>query len=199
MSNQEDHGAAEPRKLTPAQLEKSVERLTRPHREPVKLGPLLAPSHISHDDLQKSIKHLYDDSLERRARERAEIEQQMQAAVMKDATMTSGGTISPSEEDDLVRRLYDESLESRRVRSAELEKTDNERFTATQTFKKCTAAEDKNIAERLYTGGMERERKKHIALYEKYVVAHQPRAARRTPAQLAMSADKMTAGEGHGT
>lgn len=184
------------RKLTAEELQKSVERLNRSTREPVKLKPVIEPTYISQEDLDKRIKHLYDDSLERRRQEREDIERQMQAAIMKDAKQTSCGPMTQEELDRMVHHLYDESLARKKQSLEELEKQEAAKNKGSLSTKTWTPSEEKEIADRLYRGGMERERKKRIEAFEKFVLSRRPAAPHRTTAELAMSADKMTKGEG---
>ncbi|AYU83908.1 protein of unknown function - conserved [Leishmania donovani] len=179
--------------MTEEELQRSVDRLSRSNRLTVELKPLAPRSIITKEALDKRIHHLYDESLERRQREREEVARQMDAAIKKDATITVT-KITPLQEEALVRHLYDETLATKKRNFDELYKQSTshyERNTIKLTAKKQLAAMD-----RLYREGMERERNKHIALYEKYVVARQPPPPRRTAAELAASADKMTRGEG---
>ncbi|CAM44307.1 conserved hypothetical protein [Leishmania braziliensis MHOM/BR/75/M2904] len=181
------------KRLTREELQRSVDRLSHSHRPEVELKPLVPRSTITKEALDKRIHHLYDESLERRQREREEVAQQVDAAIKRDATITVT-KITPREEEALVRHLYDEAVAMKKRnfdRLYEHETSHYERNTPKLTVKKQMSATD-----RLYREGMARERKKHIALYEKYVVGrHQPPLL-RPAAELAASAEKMTRGEG---
>jgi hypothetical protein len=182
-----------PKRLTEAELQKSVDRLSRSTRPVVELKPL-APQHtITQEALDKRIHHLYDESLARRQQEREETTRQMESAAKKDSTMTVT-TISRADEETLVRHLYDDSVAVKKKNFDELLKQETAHYQ--RNTRKMSKEERATTAERLYREGMERERKRHIDLYEKYVTARQKPAAKRTTAELAASADKMTKGEG---
>ncbi|CBZ26388.1 conserved hypothetical protein [Leishmania mexicana MHOM/GT/2001/U1103] len=179
--------------MTEEELQRSVDRLSRSDRVKVELKPLAPCSVITREALDKRIHHLYDESLERRQREREEVARQMDAAIKKDTTITVT-KITPLEEEALVRHLYDETLATKQRNFDELYKQVTSHYE--RNTKKLTAKKHLTAVDRLYREGMERERNKHIALYEKYVVARQLPPPQRTAAELAASADKMTRGEG---
>ncbi|KPA81613.1 hypothetical protein ABB37_03945 [Leptomonas pyrrhocoris] len=182
-----------PKRLTEAELQKSVDRLTRNTRTAAELKPLAPRQTISQEALGKRVHHLYDESLARRQLEREEIARQMEAAVKKDSTMTVT-TISQAEEEALVRHLYDDTLALKKKNFDELMKQETSHNV--RNTRKMTKKEQETTADRLYREGMERERRKHIDLYEKYVISRRQPAAQRTTAEMAASADKMTRGEG---
>ncbi|KPI84833.1 hypothetical protein ABL78_6117 [Leptomonas seymouri] len=189
----EDEQFVMPKRLTEAELQKSVDRLTRSTRPVVELRPLVPRRTISRDALDKRIHHLYEESLERRQREREEVARQVEAAVKKDSTMTVT-TISQGDEDALVRHLYDDTLALKKKNFDALLMKETGRYV--RQTRKLTKDEQATAADRLYREGMERERKKHIELYEQYVTGRRQPASKRTAAELAASADKMTRGEG---
>ncbi|KAG5490684.1 hypothetical protein JKF63_00806 [Porcisia hertigi] len=175
------------KRMTDEELQRSADRLSTIYRPEVELKPLVPRLTITQEALKRHIRHLYDDSLERQQRAREDVARQV------DTTIKSS-TISPSEETALVRHLYDESLA--------LQKENFDRLYARETShyerstRRLKAKEQQATTDRLYREGMQRERKKHIALYEKYVTGrHQP-TVQRTKAELEASADKMTRGEG---
>ncbi|GET93626.1 hypothetical protein, conserved [Leishmania tarentolae] len=179
--------------MTEEELQRSVDRLSRSNQIKVELKPLAPRRIITREALEKRIHHLYDESLQRRQREREEMALQVDAAIKKGATMPAR-TISSEEEEALVRHLYDETLAIQKRNFDELYRQETSHYE--RNTKKLTAQKQLAAMDRLYREGMERERKKHIALYEKYVVARRQPPPQRTAAELAESADKMTKGEG---
>ncbi|KAG5464378.1 hypothetical protein LSCM1_00561 [Leishmania martiniquensis] len=189
----EGQQCAPAKRVTEEELQRIVDRLNRHTWAEVELRPIVPRRTISEEALSRRIHHLYDESLERRQRERAEVARQVQAAITKDATITTT-TITPSEEEALVRHLYDETLANKKSNFDKMYKQETSHYV--RNTRKLTAKEQASAADRLYREGMERERKKHISLYEKYVVARRQPPPWRTPDEIAVSADKMTRGEG---
>ncbi|KAG5465851.1 hypothetical protein CUR178_00566 [Leishmania enriettii] len=191
--NREGEQCAPAKRVTKEEMQRIVDRLYHHNRLEVELKPIVPRRTISREDLNKRIHHLYDESLERRQREREEVARQMDAAIKKDATITAT-TITPSEEEALVRHLYDETLANMKRNFDNIYSQETSRYE--RNTRKLTAKEQASAADRLYREGMERDRQKHIRLYEKYVVARRPPPPRRTADEIAASADKMTRGEG---
>ncbi|KAK7194022.1 hypothetical protein NESM_000314600 [Novymonas esmeraldas] len=187
-----EHGASG-RCLTSEELQRSVDRLSRSNRPEVELPPLVPRRTITKEALDKRIHHLYDASLERRQREREEVARQMEAAIAKNTTMTAT-TISASDVEALVHHLYDETLELKKSNFDKMYMQETAHYQ--RNTRKLTAKEQASATDRLYREGMERERSKHIALYEKYVVARHAPPPYRSREELAASADRMTRGEG---
>ncbi|KAL7707651.1 hypothetical protein N2W54_007553 [Lotmaria passim] len=189
----DDERCPTPKRLTEAELQKSVNRLTRSTRPEVELKPLVPRHTITQEALDKRIHHLYDESLARRQQEREETARQMEAAAKKDSTMTVTA-ISRADEEALVRHLYNDTLALKKKNFDELMNQETAHYE--RNTRKMTKDEQATTADRLYREGMERERKKQIDLYEKYVTARKQPAAKRTTTELAASSDKMTRGQG---
>lgn len=188
-----DEGASKSKKMKPEDIEKMAERLSKSNRKEVELKPLTEKKTITKEELDKRIKHLYDDSLARRAREREEIAQQQEREVAKTATMTNR-SINKEEEEKLVKHLYDDTIELKKRNIVNLYQQETSHYT--RNNRKLKPSEQASVADRLYGEGMARERSKHIALYNQYVTNRRPPAVMRSQADLAASADKMTKGEG---
>ncbi|CCW69949.1 unnamed protein product [Phytomonas sp. Hart1] len=166
-------------RLSPDEVQKSVERLSRPPRREWELKPLVEKRLITLKELEQQIKHLYDDSLARRQREHEEIARQMKADILKNSILTTT-RINSEDEARMVSRLYEESIQLRERNFAEL----YHRLTSlhAKVAKKLTPETEKTLTQHLYQEGMQRERDKHIALYEKFVLNRRIQAAR--PAEL---------------
>ncbi|CAD2213125.1 hypothetical protein AGDE_03005 [Angomonas deanei] len=191
--SEELYDANNSKKMTPEELQKSVDRLSQRPEKVNTVKPMPESKKITQEELDKRIKHLYDESLERKAREKEEIQRQMDAAVKKDSTMTTT-VVSKEDEEALIKRLYDESLERKEKNFDELYAQETKHYE--RNTKKLTAKQEKEAGNRLYQEGMQREREKHIALYEKYVSSRRSPPPKRTKEELAATADKMTRGEG---
>ncbi|CCW63343.1 unnamed protein product [Phytomonas sp. EM1] len=170
-----DEDAPPTKKLTQEELQKSVDRLTRPHRREWELKPVIEKRTITQEQLEKHIKHLYDDSLARRQMEREEVARQMQADIQKNSILTTT-QIDADEEEKMVNRLYEQS-------TARKERNFMELYARTTTLhkegeRKLAPAEQEKLVQHLYKEGMQRERDKHIALYEKFVLNRRAQAVR---------------------
>ncbi|KAL7696165.1 hypothetical protein N2W54_003498 [Lotmaria passim] len=88
--------------------------------------PVAAPTIISEEELQRSVKRQVDDEMELRRQRRAEMDATASAATnyasRRDATAASEKKLSPEAVDASVRRLYDETLARKKANMAESEK-----------------------------------------------------------------------------
>lgn len=89
--------------------------------------PVAAPSTISEEELQKSVKRQVDDEMEQRRQRRVEMDAMAAGAATgypnrQGAKATSGKAISPAEVEASVQRLYDETLARNKANMAESEK-----------------------------------------------------------------------------
>lgn len=184
---------SEPRKLSEEELQRSVERLTRNTRAEVKLRPLVPQHTISQADLEKRIRILYDDAIAHRQQGIEELTRQRDAAINRDSKLHAVAKISPEEEEQMVQRLYSDSvgMRDRNLESLYVQCTAG----SWRADKRFNARQEKEITDRLYREGMERERNKRIKLYEQFVVNRRAPPTRRTRAQLAESSDRMMKSE----
>lgn len=190
----EDEQPVHSKQMTKDELQKSVDRLSRREpKEATATKPEPEKTYITKEQLDKRIKHLYDESLARRAMEREEIAKQVDAAAKKDATVTTT-TMSAEDEQAMVRRLYDESIQRKEQNLQEM--YNRETASSKEPKKKLKGDEQQEVTDRLYKEGMQRERDKHIELYKKFVEDRRPPATQRTKEELAASSAKMSRGEG---
>lgn len=158
--------------------QKSIEWLTHKKRAPVEeLPPIHKTTIISKDQLDRRIKFLYDDTLAKRRQQEEERNRKMEADLQKNnISEHRKEKFSGDDEDAMVRRLYEESIQRKEMRLAELREREAKRYPCkVKTVSKATEAEYVN---KLYNEGMERERNKHIKLFEKYVLERIASSAR---------------------
>eukprot|EP00796_Vickermania_ingenoplastis_P006769 gene6769-4859_t len=153
--------------------DKTLERLMRPTREPKELPPLTKTTIISKEQLDASIKRLYDDSIARKQQEDNDLRQRLEAGQEKQAPWRPPPrkTISSGDEDAMVSRLYEEAVLKKEQNVKELRDAE-ERQCAQERLKpkKVSKSEEEQLVDNLYREGMERERDRHIKLYQQFVV-----------------------------
>ncbi|RNF06601.1 hypothetical protein TraAM80_03871 [Trypanosoma rangeli] len=184
--------APKTRILTREEVERNVNRLSMRHYGELYLPPLVQQKVISQEELAHSIKHLYDDSIAHRQQRMREIEQSANAEI--DKFHAKQKKFDVEEWETLVRHLYDESLQRKQLKFQQL--YERELAPLQRTRKALGKAEQAKVVTRLYNEGMENNRKKHIALFERFVLDRQPKPVYRSQEEVLMACDKLTAGEG---
>ncbi|KAG8348293.1 hypothetical protein ERJ75_001354200 [Trypanosoma vivax] len=180
------------RVLTKEELERSVNRLSVRRAPEVKLLPLCPKRVLSQEERERSLKHLYDDSIERKKLKLNEIERSINAEIQRYHDKIP--KITSTEIDDMVGRLYAASIA--RKQNALRELYERETSSNARQLKRLGKKEQQEFVMRLYEGGMADNRKKHIALFEEYVLAKEPKMVRRSPVELAAACDRLTSGKG---
>ncbi|ORC91345.1 uncharacterized protein TM35_000063500 [Trypanosoma theileri] len=189
----EDDGRTPPNTtLTREEMEKSANRLSTRHRPEVQLQPLVPRRTLTAEAEERSIKHLYDDSMAHREQRLREIEANMNAEI--DRYRAQQRKLDEEEKQQLVHRLYEESIEKKDYKMKEL--YERELASLQRNTRTLGKSEQASVVDRLYTEGMANNRKKHIALFEKFVLDRQPQSVQRTPEQLMETCDKLWKGEG---
>nr|CCC95638.1 unnamed protein product [Trypanosoma congolense IL3000] len=180
-----------PRVMSEEELQRSVERLSKQHVREVPLKPLHKHAPLSQEALERSIKHLYNDSMEHKQRRLHEIEQAANAEINK--YHGSKPKVDSFAIEAMVGRLYTETI---------LRKNENLRLlfqrstsASRKRVKKLGKTEQGEFVTRLYNEGMEHNRQKHIALFEEHVLAREPKAVLRRPTDLQVACDKLTSGK----
>ncbi|CBH18072.1 uncharacterized protein TEOVI_000439200 [Trypanosoma equiperdum] len=177
--------------LTREQLERSVERLSKPHSREVNLKPLCKSVRLPQEARERSIKHLYNDSMEHKERRLREIEQSLNAEIEK--YHAGKPKLDSADTEGLVSRLYNESIQRKNDNLRQL--FEHQVSLSRPKEKKLKKAEQQEFVTRLYQGGMEHNRKKHIALFEEHVLAREPKMAQRSPEDLEIACSKLTSGK----
>ncbi|KEG15508.1 hypothetical protein DQ04_00051030 [Trypanosoma grayi] len=180
------------RTLTNEEMEKSANRLSTHHRVEVRLKPLVQHRTLTREAEEHSIKHLYDDSIAHRQYRLEEIERAANAEIDKYHAQCK--KLDAEEQDSMVQRLYTESIERKQQSMKEL--YDRELGFEERQKKKLGKAEQGKVVVRLYNEGMENNRKKHIALFEKYVLERRSPAVQRSRGEVAAASEKLWKGEG---
>ncbi|KAH9598145.1 hypothetical protein LSM04_004783 [Trypanosoma melophagium] len=178
--------------LTREEMEKSANRLSTRQRAKVELHPLFPRRTLTAEAEERSIKHLYNDSMAHREQRLREIEASMNAEI--DKYRAQQRKLDEEEKQQLVHRLYEESIARKDYKLREL--YERELASLHRTTRTLGKSEQAAVVERLYSEGMANNRKKHIALFEKYVLERQPQSVQRTPEELMVTCDKLWKGEG---
>lgn len=150
--------------------EKSIQWLTHKQRAPVEeLPPLHKRTIITKQQLDHRIKSLYDDTLAKRQQQQEEKKKQVEMDLQKSNIMQHRKEkFTGDDEEAMVRRLYEESIQRKKLCLEELRQKEAKKNPC--KVKKVSKATEEEYVNKLYAEGMERERNKHIKLFEKYVL-----------------------------
>lgn len=170
--------------------QKNIAWLTRPQREPVDLPPLVKPTYISQEKLDKRIKFLYDDSIALKEQRAAEAQNRYLADQEKEAFGRKTRTISEEDESALISRLYEQTLERKERNFKELYENETRQYVRTQ--KTISPSTEKEYIEKLYQGGMDREREKRIKLFQQFVLDRRPPPLKRSAAKIRATSEKLS-------
>lgn len=135
-TNLDDEGVIGRAYLTPEEEGQLVDRLytqSLSHKEATladldaRYYPVAAPTTLSEEALQKSVRRQVEDEMEQRRQRRAEMDAMAAAAASgtgtrRDASAASAKKLSPEETEASVRRLYDETVARKKANMAESEK-----------------------------------------------------------------------------
>ncbi|EAN88079.1 hypothetical protein C3747_241g33 [Trypanosoma cruzi] len=180
------------RVLTKEEMERSAVRLSTSRRPEVKLPPLVQQKTRTQEEVEHSIKHLYDDSLAHRQQRLREIEESVNAEISK--FHASKKKLDDGEKESLVHRLYDESVQRKQQNLQGLYERELSHLASTR--RTLGKKEQATVVARLYNEGMENNRKKHITLFERFVLDRQPKTVYRSEEEVLAACEKLTKGEG---